>query len=434
MYFNQRQMNLSDKIAIEAGLYSGKSFKDIAKKINRHPATIAREVKNNRKHVQGSFFLGNDCKYVRKCTMQHLCDDNCKGKCFQCRNQKCYLICSKYQPRHCSKVDLPPYVCNNCEFKRDCQQNRYFYSAKLADATATRRRSVSRSGIRLSDEKITELDKTISPLIKKGQPLTHIYAEHSDQIPVSIRSLYNYIDAGVMSVRNIDLRRKTSYRLKKKNKNATTPEIRKSKEGRKYEDFQKYMLDHPKLSVVQMDTVSGSRKGGQRIMTMLFESNNVMLLFLIPDGKANSIINVFDFLTNTLGLDVFRRLFPVILTDNGSEFSKILKMETTESGKTRYKVFFCDPQASWQKAELEKNHEFIRYVIPKGQSLNGFDAEDIQKLMNHINSIKRLGLGHKSPYDLIQPNDKDMKLLMNILGMDIIPADDVHLKPALLKK
>ena len=88
--------------------------------------------------------------------------------------------------------------------------------------------------------------------------------------------------------------------------------------------------------------------------------------------------------------------------------------------------------ASWQKAEIEKNHEYIRYVIPKGKSLDGYTDDDITLLMNHINSTKRMSLGGKSPYEMVAEGDESMKWLMQIMGMDAIPADDVHLKPDLL--
>ena len=52
-----------------------------------------------------------------------------------------------------------------------------------------------------------------------------------------------------------------------------------------------------------------------------------MLLFLMPDGKAESVKRVFDYLEAGLGIEVFRRLFPVILTDNGSEFKKVDELE-----------------------------------------------------------------------------------------------------------
>lgn len=52
-------------------------------------------------------------------------------------------------------------------------------------------------------------------------------------------------------------------------------------------------------------------------------------------------------------------------------------------------------------------------------------------LMNHINSTRRPGLGNKAPYELVDEEDSDMKALFELLKMDLIPADEVHLKPDL---
>ena len=64
MKYNQTQMDITDRIVIEVGLYVGRSFKEIASDLDRHPATIAREIKNNRTFIPGDFPFGNDCIYL----------------------------------------------------------------------------------------------------------------------------------------------------------------------------------------------------------------------------------------------------------------------------------------------------------------------------------------------------------------------------------
>ena len=157
-----------------------------------------------------------------------------------------------------------------------------------------------------------------------------------------------------------------------------------------------------------------------------------MLLFLMPDGTADSVVRVFDFLEAGLGTERFQNLFPAILTDNGSEFKRADALELTEEWGFRTSIYYCDPMASWQKPHIEKNHEYIRYVIPKGKSFNPYTQEDITLLMNHINSTKRPGLKYRAPYELVEDYDEDMKALMALLKMHLIPADEVHLKPDLL--
>ena len=63
------QMDLSDRIAIETGICIGESFKKIAKRLRRHPSTIAHEVKENRTFIKGNYPNGKDCSKVRHCTV-----------------------------------------------------------------------------------------------------------------------------------------------------------------------------------------------------------------------------------------------------------------------------------------------------------------------------------------------------------------------------
>lgn len=438
-YKKQSQMTLSDRLAIEVGIERKESFKRIAKRLNRHPSTIAHEVKENRTFIHGNYPGGNDCKFARQCREQHICgqDDFCNYYCRLCKVHNCHDYCKRYTSVKCNKWESAPYVCNTCHQKKLCWKDKYIYTAQYADAAVKRRRSENRKGIRLNRDEKERLDLLVTRLVRKGQPLTHIYAEHEKEMPISLRSLYNYIDAGEMTIRNIDLRRKTSYRQRR----GTRKELSKGfanqeyRQCRTYEDFElliKFINDD---MIVEMDTVKGVREKGKRLLTMIFRKNSVMLLFLMPDGTAASVKRVFDYLEAGLGLETFQRLFPYILTDNGGEFKKVDQLELTENYEYRTHLYYCDPMASWQKAHIEKNHEYIRYAIPKKKSLNPYTQEDMTLLMNHINSTRRPRLGNKSPYELFleDENNEDFKLLWQLLKMDLIPPDEVHLMPDLFK-
>ena len=437
-YKKNGQMDLSDRLAIETGICRKDSLKKIAKMLDRHPSTIAHEIKENRTFIPGNYFLRKDCRFVRQYVVHHVCGDmECDQNCCRCISFDCQKHCEKYVSRACHKFDRAPYVCNNCSEKKLCTKDKYIYSAKHADAAVSRRRSESRKGVRITDAQKADMDKLITKLVKKGQPLTHIYAEHEAEMPVCLRTLYNYIDGGELTIKNIDLRRKTGYRQRKKGRQPSVGFANMEfRQCRTYTDFEYAMkVKHTEDEVVEMDTVKGVREQGKRLLTMIFRRNNVMLLFLMPDGKADSVKRVFDYLETGLGIDVFRRLFPIILTDNGSEFKRVDDLELTpdEDGLLTYRthLYYCDPMASWQKGCIEKNHEFIRYAIPKKKSLNPYTQEDITLLMNHINSIKRPGLGNKCPYELVNEEDRDFHKLMNLLKMHLIPPDEVHLMPDL---
>ena len=120
-----------------------------------------------------------------------------------------------------------------------------------------------------------------------------------------------------------------------------------------------------------------------------------------------------------------------MITDNGHEFRDRLHLERNKNGEIRTRIYYCDPNRSDQKGALEKNHEYIRYVLPKGSSFENLSDEKTLLLMNHINSEKRDSLNGHSPYEVsrILLDNK----LHEALGLIEIPADEVTLNPALIK-
>lgn len=428
------RLTLSERIAIEGGIYGRLSLSEIAKRIGKSTETVSREIRKNRTIVKGDRPNGKDCRYAGECKTHNICEnENCSRKCVCCHEYDCREICGRYDNSPCSKLLKPPYVCNVCERRRKCKTDRAYYIAQQADAVAKRRYSEARSKAQTRGEQLEKLDGIVSPLILKGQSLPHIWSEHGEEIAISQRTLYRYVEQGILSIRNIDLRRKVSYRPRRRKK--TTSESFLNQEFRKnrsYADYLKYMEKHPDTIVVQMDTVKGVREQGKRMLTLHFCNTNFMLIFLMRDGKADTVVEQFDRLTALLGLEDFKKIFPVILTDNGSEFKHTRELETTEDGKKRTRIFYCDPQASWQKPKIEKNHEYIRYVLPKGKSFNPYTQEDMVILMNNINSTRRELLGGKSPYEVTK--SQPMLRLMELMGLHLIPADEVNLTPKLLKK
>jgi len=435
---DNKHLTLTDRVAIEVGIARKESFQKIAEKIHKHPHTVSREIIANRTHLPAEYPCGNDCKIYASCHRKQLCgadEDGCNLDCKKCRGFNCHAVCDKYESAECHECEKPPYVCNTCSYRTKCKKNRFYYNARYADAAVIRRRSESRQGVRLTREQLRAITKLIKPLIKKGQPLTHIYAEHENELPVSLRTLYNYIDQGKLrGIANIDLRRKVGYRARKKRKGSVTDTNYYYREGRTYTDYEE-AIQHRfcERDTVEMDTVIGTKTKGKCLLTMVFVKNSVMLLFLLPDKKAESVIRIFDYLEAGLGGDRFNRIFRLFLTDNGSEFKNVDRLEANEDCEYRTTVYYCDPMASWQKAHIEKNHEYIRYVLPKGKTMDHLEQEDVTRLMNHINSTKRKRLGWKAPYELIEDDDEDMKALMELLKMHLIPADEVHLTPELIR-
>ncbi len=337
----------------------------------------------------------------------------------------------------CPNVSKPPYVCNGCPERTKCLMDQYLYDAAIAQNEYEKTLRQQRSALHISKESIAAINDTIAPLmIHKHHSVNHVYAAHPELLPMSKSTFYRYIDLGILNVRNIDLQRKVKYRIKKEydytRKKTNDNGI---KVGRFYRDFQDYMEHNPMASVVEMDTVIGTQggKGGKCFLTLLFRAFNLMIIRILPYKKAEYVTQTFEILKTLLGDITFSRLFEVILTDNGTEFSDPESIEiSTKTGERLSYVFYCDPNCSWQKGCIEKNHEYIRYVLPKGTSFAGVSQEDANLLASHINSVPRLSLNNQSPYEAALGfiGNNNMKLL----GIQRINNDDIDLSIRLLKR
>ena len=284
----------------------------------------------------------------------------------------------------------------------------------------------------MTPEELVHLNELISPLVLQGQPLSHIFAVHANEIPVCRRTLYNYFDQCIFKARNIDLPRRVRYKKRKKRSEPRLKNIKQVyRNKRTFVDFERFMTAHPDYDVVEMDTVKGSRAAGKCLLTLLFRSCSFMIIILLPDCTQRSVVSAINNLCDTIGIRTFKKYFPVILTDNGSEFKNPWDIEKTAAGTQRTYVFYCDPYVSNQKGRIEKNHEYIRYVIPKGRSMFRYTQEDINLMASHINSTARDSLNGATPFDLANLLlDKKIPILT---GQHKVSPDSVMLKPALIE-
>jgi len=157
-----------------------------------------------------------------------------------------------------------------------------------------------------------------------------------------------------------------------------------------------------------------------------------MLAFIREANTSQSVIDIFAGLRKILGRETFKKLFPVILTDNGSEFSNPKAIEFGPDGLRQTHLFYCDPSSPYQKGAIEVNHELIRRVLPKGRSFDDLTQKDIFLLMNHINSYKRKKLNNRNPIQAFSFFHGEE--LLQVLCCSEIVAENIILKPRLLKK
>ena len=156
-------------------------------------------------------------------------------------------------------------------------------------------------------------------------------------------------------------------------------------------------------NIVEMDTVIGKQKDKKCIMTLYFRNSKLMLMFLIDKYKTKAVSDIFKRLRKQLGYDLFKKMFEIVLTDNGWEFSKPNDIEFDyNTGEKLINIFYCNPYSSWEKGGIERNHEFIRYIIPKGITFDQQTKKNVIYMMNNINNVKRKSMEYKTPYELLK--------------------------------
>ena len=415
----QAQLKLVDRTKLQAYLEDEIPVKIICKKLGVSKQTIYREIHRN------SIYKNHDIPYRVKCV-------NDPRKCIHknpgCR---CTRECKYFIQQQCKKVIRFPFICNKCSNKIGCiLPKRYYYADKAQERYEKELRD-SRKGIKISKEDFKQINNIISPLIKdKGQSLNHILSTHTE-INVSERTLRNWINNGYTDAKNIDLPRKVSFKPKKEYAHKITKPT-SIIIGRSYLDFKKFCKENPSLIVSQFDTVEGKKTDIIKILTIHFPSIHFQFGILLSEFSAEEVNNKLLELRNKIGIDLWKKIFPIMLSDNGIEFNKFYELEYDDNGEHLSNVFYCDPYRSSQKGACEKNHEFIRYIEPKHHSLDHLTQEKVDLIFSHINSVYRASLNGVRPIDLalIVLGEE----FLNKINIKKIEPDDVNLTQSLTKK
>lgn len=426
-----KHLTLDDRYDIMHAIHDGKSFKAIGRQIGKDCTTVSKEIKN---HIifekKGAPYRPfNDCLHRRKCKGNHRFCNSCTSNrsCSICG--KCTSICELYEKENCPRLSKPPYVCNGCPDKSKCTLEKHVYDPHKAHQEYLDVLSESRSGFNLTEEELKEMNSIISPLLVNGQSLHHIMTNNADVIRCCEKTAYVYINNNLFDARNIDMPRVVKFRPRRQ-KSVQLKVDKKCRIGRSYEDYKFFMAANPSLPVVELDSVEGI-KGGPVLLTIHFVRQKLQLAFYRESNSSRSVTDIFHHLYSVLGAEVYKKIFPVLLADNGTEFSNPTALEFDEQGNRLSHVFYCNPASPNEKGSCEVNHEFIRRVIPKGTDIGKYTQLQIRLMMNHINSYSRPELGEKTPYAMFQFYYG--KKALDLLEVKLISPNEIILKPSLLQ-
>lgn len=410
----------SHRIKIEHYLNENYSYRKIAELLNVNVSTISREVKRNIR----TYSISNHMVIV-ECIHK----DNCERLKGSSKSKMCSINCPNYELRKCDRFstkNAKP-VCNSCPNNAKCKLARKKYIANVAN-NKYELRIILRPKIRITQEQFDFINKLFSEKMTKGQSISVIYQNHKDEIMISENTVRNYLKRGLLKSNQLDMIR-PRFTANKSVKRRVIKNV-DLLNGRTYEDYINYTKEKDIL-IVQLDTVVGKLVDNKKILTIHWPSFHFQIGILLEKLSPAFVNNVLMELKNKLGLETYKILFQVILTDNGIEFSLLDEIENDENGELITKVFFCDPYKSSQKGSCERNHEFIRYVLPKGVSFDNLNQKDVDLIFSHINSTPRNSLGFKTPFELFK-TAFGIEVL-TILNINEINKDDVHLKLELIK-
>lgn len=167
--------------------------------------------------------------------------------------------------------------------------------------------------------------------------------------------------------------------------------------------------------------------------TFDFTLCNFMFGLLLDNKAAATVAEAIGGLKQRLSDAGFRfgDIFPLLLTDNGSEFSDVYAFENDFDGNFETHLFFCDPYTPSQKPRVEKNHTLFRDIVPKGRSFDDFTQDTVNMIFSHVNAVARKSLYGKTPYEIFAYTFSEQ--LAHVLGITVVAPQDVVQSTSLLR-
>ena len=374
------QMTIDDRKRIEFLAQLGWTTIQIAKDRGRSKSTIIREIANRSIVCDRGYKCSNCiCALFGRCPRIKGYGKDAKRS-FNC-TPGCFEVCPDFVERTCDRLNTSSHVCNGCKDFKSCPMMKRLY---VADGAQVNRESLlhdSRMGVHPDAEAIAKMNEVLSPCIMKGQSARNVIANNPDAFgTVKERTVYDYIAGGLFNAKRGDL-----------------PEACRRR---------------------------------------------AMLMFLRDRKSSQTCTRLFNMLWETAGPDLFRKLFHVILTDNGSEFSDPDMIENwrpdAEHNPTKLlprgiHLFYCDAYRSSQKPHVEREHREERRILLRGVSFDTLDQEDINLVASHVASCTRSVLDEPPPYDsFVEKFGAAGKAFLDRLGIVKIPANEGTLNPILL--
>ncbi len=377
----KKRLERDDRINLQAGIAKGHPLARIAKALGKDRSTAYREIVSN--------CTCRDCR--------HTCA-HCKKGCPAPERASKFALgrCEDFAARECGRWRRFPCICSGCPEARHCADRKRYYDCIEAEDSSQRGRREPRTYAGICCE------RTVRRYLYRG-----FLSAKAHELPRYVHYQHKYDYAEERKVVNVG-----------------------RMFGRTFGDYPKHVAGNPGGNVWQYDSVEGKVGDRKAILTIAYPEFRFQFGILIAKQSAPSVLRKIRKLQKLLG-ERYWGIFQVNLSDNGVEFGRFHEIEGPAGGGSRCRVFFTNPYKATDKAGCERNHELVRYVIPKGVSLGSLTQGKVSLLFPRINSYARESNQNKTPYDLMV--GRFGAEFMEAIGIKRVRAADVCLKPSLLK-
>ena len=274
---------------------------------------------------------------------------------------------------------------------REIVVEEWLYCAETAQADANKKKEKSKKHFQIfKNPKYVEfIEALIISNKKKLSPDTaNAKAKEAGFKTVSTKTLYNWIEWGLLKIKPMDLLLKTRRKQPSK--------IKKQKRilGKSIDERPKEVENREEIGHWEGDSIVGAEHKGQ-IITLVERKHRIGWMFKFNKMRAENMLVVLRKLKKLYGTD-FKSIFKSITFDNGSEFSYNKKMSKFTD------IYYAHTYCSWERGTNENFNGIVRRFIPKGSDITKLSQSDIERINNCINTMPRRILKYKTALESFQ--------------------------------
>ena len=209
---------------------------------------------------------------------------------------------------------------------------------------------------------------------------------------VCTKTFYNYIDMGLMQIRNIDLPLKV-----RRCEKGTRIKANKRILGDSIEIRPVHIDERQEFGHWEIDTVIGSKsKEDESLLTIVERMTRNTLVRKISGKTAEAVTKEMERIRDEFGSQ-FSQVFKTITSDNGSEFASLSDLNSQGVG-----VYYTHPYSSFERGTNENHNGLLRRFIPKGKKISNYSREAIERVEEWCNTLPRKILGYRTPEELFE--------------------------------